>query len=313
MQTVVNGEPLEGAWIEEEFSQIKSWHEQQSQVSCCERDEEFREQARQNVIGRLLLQQAAEKLDWEPTQEAVTEAIAKLHQDYGGEEAFRASVGMGEGQEALLRAQMVGNLKLDQLLNLSYQDIEEPAEETLRSFHQDHARAYTKEGRVRALHIFKSMRQAEDREGLFKECCRVRDRLVQGEDFTQVAQSFSDKPAEEIDLGFFKRGDLMDEFEYVAFSMQKGEISPVFSSYHGFHIAKVEEIEAPVVRPFEEVREEVSKDWWQEARDESLKKVIQELKAQAVIEEIEEAEDAEKVASAGSSSEDPPEPSAHGH
>ena len=34
------------------------------------------------------------------------------------------------------------------------------------------------------------MRQAEDREGLFKECCRVRDRLVQGEDFTEVAQSF---------------------------------------------------------------------------------------------------------------------------
>ena len=37
---------------------------------------------------------------------------------------------MAEGQEALLRAQMVGNLKLDQLLNLSYQDIEDPAEET---------------------------------------------------------------------------------------------------------------------------------------------------------------------------------------
>ena len=43
------------------------------------------------------------------------------------------------------------------------------------------------------------------------------------------------------------------------------------------------------------VREEVSKDWWQEARDESLKKVIQELKAQAVIEEIEEAEEAEEA------------------
>ena len=72
----------------------------------------FESRPGKNVIGRLLLQQAAEKLDWEPTQEAVTEAIAKLHQDYGGEEAFRASVGMGEGQEALLRAQMVGNLKL---------------------------------------------------------------------------------------------------------------------------------------------------------------------------------------------------------
>ena len=145
MQTVVNGQPLESAWIEEEFSQIKSWHEQQSQVSCCERDEEFREQARQNVIGRLLLQQAAEKLDWEPTQEAVTEAVAKLYREYGGEEEFRASVGMGEGQEALLRIQMVGNLKLDQLLNQSHQHLDDkyhligryPHDQanTLQSFH----------------------------------------------------------------------------------------------------------------------------------------------------------------------------------
>ena len=101
MQTVVNGELLEGTWVEEEFSQIKSWHEQQSQVSCCERDEEFREQARQNVIGRLLLQQAAEKLDWEPTQEAVTEAIAKLHQDYGGEEGVSCFGRHGRGTRSI--------------------------------------------------------------------------------------------------------------------------------------------------------------------------------------------------------------------
>ena len=40
--------------------------------------------------------------------------------------------------------------------------------------------------------------------------------------------------AEEIDLGFFKRGELMDEFEFVAFSMSIGEISPVFAYYYHF-------------------------------------------------------------------------------
>ena len=69
MQTLVNGEPIAPEWIEEEFSQIKSWHEQRSQLSCCERDDEFRAQARDNVIGRVLLNQAAEKEIPDPTSE----------------------------------------------------------------------------------------------------------------------------------------------------------------------------------------------------------------------------------------------------
>ena len=87
---------------------------------------------------------------------------------------------------------------------------------------------FSDEDEVCASHIFKSVREAEKREEIFKGLCVVRQRLVDGADFTEVAKEHSDKPAEEIDLGYFKRGELMDEFEVVAFSMKTGEISPVF-------------------------------------------------------------------------------------
>ena len=116
----------------------------------------------------------------------------------------------------------------------------------------------------------------------------MRERLGSGEDFETIAREFSDKPAEEIDLGFFKRGELMDEFEFVAFSMQVGEVSPVFSSYHGFHLAKVLEIEPPVITPFEEVREAVLEAWMQEKRTLRIQEYIQALKSKADIKDIEE-------------------------
>jgi len=288
MQTLVNGEPIAPEWIEEEFSQIKSWHEQRSQLSCCERDDEFRAQARENVIGRVLLNQAAEREIPDPTSEQIQAAVKQLHKDYGGEEAFLATMGLNEGQKSFVDRQVVVNLKADQLIANLSKDLQHPEEDALLAYYREHSEPYTSESRVRALHIFKSLRQSEDKDQLFKECCKVRERLCSGEDFETIAREFSDKPAEEIDLGFFKRGELMDEFEFVAFSMQVGEVSPVFSSYHGFHLAKVLEIEPPVITPFEEVREAVLEAWMQEKRTLLIQEYIQALKSQAEIKDIEE-------------------------
>ena len=288
MQTLVNGEPIAPEWIEEEFSQIKSWHEQRSQLSCCERDDEFRAQARDNVIGRVLLNQAAEKEIPDPSTEQIQAAVKQLHKDYGGEEAFLATMGLNEGQKSFIDRQVVVNLKADQLIANLSKDLQHPEEDALLAYYREHSEPYTSESRVRALHIFKSLRQSEDKDQLFKECCKVRERLCSGEDFETIAREFSDKPAEEIDLGFFKRGELMDEFEFVAFSMQVGEVSPVFSSYHGFHLAKVLEIEPPVITPFEEVREAVLEAWMQEKRTLLMQEYIQALKSQAEIKDIEE-------------------------
>lgn len=295
MQTLVNGETIAPEWIEEEFSQIKSWHEQRSQLSCCERDDEFRAQARDNVIGRVLLNQAAEKEIPDPTSEQIGEAVKQLHQDYGGEEAFLATMGLSEDQKSFVDRQVVVNLKVDQLIANISKDLENPSDEDLTAFYKENPDPYTSEPRVRALHIFKSLRQSEDKDQLFKECCKVRERLVSGEDFETIAKEFSDKPAEEIDLGFFKRGELMDEFEFVAFSMKVGEVSPVFSSYHGFHLAKVLEIDPPVVTPFEEVRDTVQEAWMQERRSTRIQEYIQELKSSAEIKDVEDEPDPESV------------------
>jgi len=285
MPITVNGEPVDQELIHQEFSQIKSWHEQKSQVSCCERDDEFLAQAKENVIGRVLLNQKAQSSIPDLTDAEIDQAIDQLKKDYGGEEQFLANTGVTPDNMGVVRQQISLNGKVDKLVKQICHTDQAASEEALRDFYRENIELYTTEGRVKALHIYKSLRQTEDKEALFQECCQRREALIGGADFVQVAKEFSDKPENEIDLGWFKRGELMDEFEFVTFSMKVDEISPVFSSYHGFHIAKVTAKEPAQAQAFETVKEKVQEDYQLEHQNKDLKVYIEKLRKEASIEE----------------------------
>ena len=55
----VNGQLIEPGWIDQEFQSIKAEYERLGNVSCCERDDEFRGYARENIIAQVLISQEA--------------------------------------------------------------------------------------------------------------------------------------------------------------------------------------------------------------------------------------------------------------
>lgn len=69
-----------------------------------------------------------------------------------------------------------------------------------------------------------------------------RDRILKGSKFSTLAAMYSDDEASAKkggELGFFSRGDMVSEFENMAFSLQPGEISPVFETKYGYHIIQM--------------------------------------------------------------------------
>lgn len=70
----------------------------------------------------------------------------------------------------------------------------------------------------------------------------LRDRLLKGESFSELAMKNSDDQSAQYnggDLGYAGRGAMVPQFEAVAFKLKTGEISQPFESPFGFHIMQL--------------------------------------------------------------------------
>jgi foldase protein PrsA len=296
MPITVNGEPIDQTLIDQEFSSIKAYYEGLAQISCCERDDEFLGYAKENVIKRVLLAQESAREDIPVLKKDVDAALDKMKGDEGGEAAFYAHTGLSEEGEKLLRKDLAVKIQLDRFIDRACGDDPNPSEEDVRAYYSEHLADFMTDEEVRASHIFKSLRKSEARDEIYEELRALRRKALAGEDFDALAKEHSDKPAEEIDLGFFKRGDHMDEFETIAMSMEVGEVSPIFSTHWGFHLAKVTDRKPPQPRDFDEIKEALSQIMVQEHRQEKVQAFAEELKSKAKIEEPEIVESSSEEA-----------------
>ncbi len=294
MSLTVNGETIDQSLIDQEFSSIKAYYEGLAQVSCCERDDEFLGYAKENVIKRVLLAQEAQKENIPVLKKEVDAALDKMKEEEGGEAAFYAHTGITEESEKLLRKDLGVKIQLDKFLDDVCGKDPEPDEADIRAYYEKHLEDFMTEEEIRASHIFKSLRKSEERDELYGELRELRRRAQADEDFDALAKEHSDKPEEEIDLGFFKRGEHMDEFETIVFSMDVGEVSPIFSTHWGFHLAKVTDSKPPAARDFNEIKEALREIMIQEHRQEKVQAMASELREAAeVIEDIPETIPAE--------------------
>lgn len=284
MPLTVNGELVNPDWVYEEFSQIKSYYERTTHASCCERDPEFMETARENIIERMLIAQEADRSIPELSENEIDLAIRQLKKEMGGEAQFYGHYGILPNQEHLVRPSIQQSIRVDKLVRSLCRDLINVGEDKLEEFHRNHIREWMSEESIRCLHIYKTFKSDRNREDLFRECVSVRMRLVEGADFMEVAREFTDKPVDEIDLGWFRRGEIMEEFEIIAFSLRTGEVSPVFSTHHGFHLTQVVERDESRPKPLESVRDEVLARYRESVREERLKAFAAELRKKAVIE-----------------------------
>jgi parvulin-like peptidyl-prolyl isomerase len=286
MGLIINGQRVDDSLLGAEFAGIKSYHERQGNVSCCERDEEFRGYAKQNIIARVLLTQEALSTTPAACADDVEKAFDKLKEEHGGEKRFYVNIGATPDQADQIRNDIAINLRVEKLIDNLCADQPEPTEAELHDFYQQHLSVFMSPEEIRASHISKSPPRAEQRDELYKQFRDIRKQLLDGADFDEMARQHSDRGQELIDLGFFSRGQLPEEFELVAFSMNVGEISPVFASGVGYHIVKVTGHKPSAAKPFEDVKNDARTLLLQQRRQEKMKELVAVLQAKAQIEEV---------------------------
>lgn len=291
MALIINGEEVDDEIIEGEFRNVKGHYERLLQVSCCERDPEFRGYAKDNIISRILLNQEALKRVPTVNEADVTERLNKLIEQAGGEDHFYRNIGMPFKDEAVVRENVAGGVRLDKMLGEVYGTEPDPSVDELRAFYEAHIDHYMTEEIVHAAHITKSMQGAKSRQEIYESLRAVRRQLLDGADFLTLAEEHRADEQQQIDLGWFKRGEFMEEFEVIAFSMQEKEISPVFTTQLGFHICTVLGRKAPEAMPFEMVKDSVRQRLIETFKDTKFNEFIEQLKTSAEVNDTDPPEE----------------------
>ena len=277
MTIIVNDESFDDDAIYRELEALKQEAMQRGEhVNCCERDSEFTPMAHERLIAQALVHQQAVKDGVEVAESEVDAALAEYREHYGEPE-----------DEAAWRQRVTRNLRTRAALALVCGE-PDTSPEALRKFYDEHLQLYMNPRRVRVSHILKRPSHEIDSLELFNSMCELRNQLRGGADFAEIASQHSDMPEEGGALGAFAPGEFDPQIEAIAFSLDIGEISPVFLTSYGYHIATVTAVEAAGPIPFEEVQEQVSEDLVLTHNGVRTSEYVDSLKAVATIEEREE-------------------------
>jgi peptidyl-prolyl cis-trans isomerase D len=145
-------------------------------------------------------------------------------------------------------------------------------EAALKALYDEQSEKYITEEQRQARHILVSLPPDADTDAVAQARSRAQlilERLEQGEAFAETASAESDDPGSAAnggDLGFFGKGVMAPEFEEAVFTLDKGARSGIVKTPFGFHIIEVTDIKPEIATPFEDVRDELVREYLAEAR-----------------------------------------------
>ena len=145
-------------------------------------------------------------------------------------------------------------------------------EAALRDYYEQVKDKYQSPERRRGRHILITTDDGLDDAAAEKKAAELVEKAKGGADFAQLATDNSKDPgsaAQGGDLGWAERGMFVGPFEEALFGMSPGEVRGPVKTQFGYHVIKLEEVEAGHERSFEEARAEIEAEYRKE-QSESL-------------------------------------------
>ena len=287
MPLIINGEKIDDILIEQEIDQMRPQYQATFTDQTPEQQEkQLREWARENVIERVLMQQAAKNDPIPISQKKIDEAFENVLKEHGSEEKFYKNIGLTKEDEPGLKKNIEIQLRVERLVENFCKDLPKPSVQQAKKYYDENIENYISPEQVRAAHIVKNVDAKTSSEQAKQAILKIQKELKSGKQFEALADQYSDCPGNGGDLGYFPRGHMVQAFEDVVFSMKKNEISDVFQTEFGFHIAKVYDKKPKSPVPFEQVKENIVKQLDDQNRNERVELFLDELRAKAEITEF---------------------------
>lgn len=297
MALSINGEIVPQGRIEYEANAMRGQYyqamqSQETEMSQEELEAQLQEWAKENVIEEALMRQEALKRFAAAPEERVAATLEEIKAQFGGEETFAKFQSERPEDYAEMLESVQTRIKIDMLREELTARAAEPKASEVADFYVKNKEQFSTPELVHAMHIVK---HTGARGGLVQSEGQALNALVEikrevdaGRSFEEVADAHSDCSGNGGDLGWFPRGQMVESFEEVVFNLEPGQVSGVFKTEFGYHLAKVVERRPASVRPLGEVREEIAEHLLEQKKARIIESFLDQQRAKAVIETVEE-------------------------
>ena len=285
----VNGKPISMAEYQTEVNRFERRVEMMGRGSEEEETVEMKKRILDNMIGREVLKQEAEKLGIKAQDKDVQAQMDNLKMKFGSEEEFKNAIAKMNLTEAGIRQQFTDEAIMRKLV-----DQEIAAKITLgpdeaKAFYDKNPEIFKSPEMVRASHIlvkFDEKASPEDKAKALEKIKGVQKKIQDGADFATVAKEVSDCPSKENggDLDFFQHGQMVPAFEQAAFALKPNQVSDIVETEYGYHLIKLTDKKEAGVMSFDEMKPRIEQHLKNEKVTQQLAQYVEKLKAGAKIE-----------------------------
>jgi len=240
----------------------------------------------EQIIDNFLLLDEAKKRNIVVETEFIEKNIAEIKKQFGDGDNFDDELKKHGISYDAFRNNIEDTLLIQKFTNEESQKNVKITADMLETYYKTHEKSMISPEMVKARHILVGKSQAGSMEKAKEKAAKLLEELKNGADFENIAKEHSDCPSATKggDLGMFRRGQMVPEFEESAFSLEVNEVSNPVSTGFGVHLIRVDEKVQKKSVPFKDAQPYIEKIIFQQESQKVMKELADELKKTAEIE-----------------------------
>ncbi|MSV30916.1 MAG: hypothetical protein EXQ57_00175 [Bryobacterales bacterium] len=287
MALQINGEYVDDVIIRQEAASMRPRYEEMMQdMDPIAREIQLRDWAKENVIERVLLRQTASETGDPVPAEEIDERLTAMFPPAGDLEDCEAGTTRAGVDKDAARKDIEAQIRIERLIRAVGDKAPKPKQKEITAFYKANLAEFKTPPMLHASHIVKNVNDEADEAAALETIKAAEAELTSGTPFADVANKHSDCSGQGGSLGWFPLGEMVEEFEEVVSLMEPGQVSPVFRSGFGWHIATLHEKKPEGVRPLEEVNEQIVAALSRGAQEKALEEFVDALRAKADVKTI---------------------------
>ena len=285
----VNGVKIENITVETAVNNVIE-NQKQSGATLGEEDKgKLRENILQELIVTELLYQESKKAELGNLDAEAEQQFENVKKGFSSEDELEKILKDRGMTEKDLREDIKKRVCIEAFLSKNVYSKITVTEEEKRQEYEKNKDKLDVPDQVKASHILITVAadaSDKDKEEAKKRANELRKTARSGEDFAELAKEHSECPsaARGGDLGYFKKGDMVEPFEKAVFSLKEGEISEVVETQFGYHIIKLVEKQSAHTLSYDEVEDNMERFLLNQRSMEETNKFVNSLKDKAEIE-----------------------------